>query len=90
MEFEWDTGNTDKNLKHGVSNAEAEEVFFDSDSITYFDQTHSIHEQRFFIVGKTKVGRKLYVTYTVRNKKIRVISARDLNKKEYQLYEKTA
>lgn len=90
MEFEWDSGNTNKNLKHGVSNEEAEEVFFDSDSITYFDKTHSANEHRFFVVGKTNLGRKLYIAYTVRNKKIRIISARNLNKKEYQLYEKTA
>ena len=90
MEFDWDTGNTGKNLKHGVSDEEAEQIFLDPTSITFFDKGHSRHEQRFFVVGVTQANRKLYVAFTVRESKIRVISARDLNKKEFPLYEKAS
>ena len=88
--FEWDEGNRDKNReKHGVSANEMEEVFFDADKRAYPDPKHSSTEARSIIVGKTKKGRLLFVVYTIRDKKIRVISARDLNKKrEVDLYEK--
>lgn len=88
--FEWADGNRDKNReKHGVSASEVEEVFFDSDKRAYPDPRHSLTESRSILVGKTKQGRLLFVVYTIRDKKIRVISVRDLNKKrEIDLYEK--
>ena len=88
--FEWDEGNRDKNReKHGVSASEVEEVFFDANKRAYPDPVHSLTEPRSIIVGKTKQGRLLFVVYTIRDRKIRVISARDLNKKrEVDLYEK--
>ena len=88
--FEWDEGNSDKNReKHGVSVSEIEEVFFDSNKRAYPDPRHSLTEPRSIIVGETRLGRLLFVVYTIRDKKIRVISARDLNKKrEVDLYEK--
>lgn len=87
-EFEWDKGNTDKNfLKHNVSNEECEEVFFDNQKRLYRDALHSDKESRSIIFGKTKRGRLLFIVFTVRNEKIRVISARDANKKERNLYE---
>lgn len=89
-EFIWDTGNLDKNWpKHKVSNKECEEVFFDENKVTFKDILHSQKEERFRIVGKTKNGRLLFIVFTVRNKKIRIISGRDINKKEVRLYEKT-
>ena len=90
--FDWDKGNLEKNLKyHNVSEREAEEAFFDGNKQEYPDAKHSTKELRKIIVGKTKTGRMLFVVYTVRNKKIRRISARDLNKrKEADLYEKAA
>lgn len=90
IEFIWDKRNQDKSwIKHRVSNRECEEVFFDPNKQEYPDPTHSKKELRKIVVGKTKKGRILFVVYTMRNKKIRVVSARDLNKrKEVDLYEK--
>ena len=88
--FEWDEENRDKNReRHCVSVGAVEEVFFDSNKRAYPDPKHSLTEPRSIIVGRTKQGRLLFVVYTTRQNKIRVISARDLNKKrEVDLYEK--
>ena len=87
-EFEWDKGNKDKNwLKHKVKNEECEEIFFDKKKKILKDVLHSGKEKRFIILGKTKKERLLFVVFTIRNKKIRVISARDVNKREVILYE---
>lgn len=90
VEFEWDRGNKEKNQKkHQVSITEIEEVFFDDDKQEYPDPNHSQTEIRKIIVGSTNHGKLLFIVYTVRNQKVRVISARDLNKKkEEDLYEK--
>lgn len=90
FEFEWDRGNTGKNKKHRVSEREAEQVFFDNHKTIYKDILHSKLEKRMIILGKTKDKRLLYVVFTTRNSKIRIISARDINKKEVKFYEKTA
>jgi uncharacterized DUF497 family protein len=87
-EFEWNKGNKDKNwLKHKVKNEECEEIFFDKKKKILKDVLHSGKEKRFIILGKTKKERLLFVVFTIRNKKVRVISARDVNKKEVILYE---
>jgi len=89
IEFVWDKGNKDKNwLKHKVTNEECEEVFFDEDKKISKDKLHSGKEERFILLGKTKRGRILYTVFTTRNKEIRIISARDINRKEKKLYEK--
>src|SRR3989344_7490070 len=89
LEFEWDKGNRGKNLiKHGVSDEKCEEVFLDENKKFWKDLSHSEKEQRYVLLGKTKLGRPLYVVFTLRGNKIRVISARDLNKNELKLYEK--
>lgn len=89
FEFQWDKGNIDKNLKkHEVKNKEAEEVFFDEKRFIFKDKLHSFGEERFRIIGKTKKKRLLFVVFTKRGKKIRIISARNINKKEVYLYEK--
>lgn len=90
IELDWDKGNTGKNLRHKVDDKEAEEPFFDKKRKTFKDRLHSKGEERFRIVGKTKKGRLLFVVFTMRGKRIRIISARDVNKKEACLYEKTA
>lgn len=90
LEFEWDKGNIGKNKKHNVADKEAEEVFFDEKKVIYKDIFHSQKEERFIILGKTKKERLLYTVFTIRGKKIRIISARDINKKEVRLYEKKA
>lgn len=88
LEFEWDKGNTTKNLKHQVGDREAEEPFFDNDKIIYKDIFHSQKEKRFILIGKTKIKRLLYMVFTKRKNKIRIISARDVNRKEVKIYEK--
>lgn len=91
IEFIWDKGNKDKNwLKHKITNRECEEIFFDENKKTFKDKLHSGGEERFRIVGKTKKQRLLFVVFTMRRNKVRVISARDINKKEVYLYEKKA
>lgn len=89
VEFHWDEGNRNKNwVKHKVSNFECEEVFQDAKRKIFGDRLHSGGEERFRIIGKTTMGRILFVVFTIRRKKIRIISARDLNRKEVCLYEK--
>ena len=87
-EFLWDAGNLEKNrLKHRVESSEAEEVFFDDEKIILKDRLHSGKEDRYLILGTTKRSRLLFIVFTVRTDKIRVISARDVSKKERKLYE---
>lgn len=88
LEFDWDKGNIGKNIKHHVEDKEAEEVFFDKKKVIYKDVFHSQKEERFIVIGKTKKGRLLYVVFNMRGEKIRIISARDINKREVRLYEK--
>ena len=87
--FDWDDGNARKSLhKHGVTQAEAEQVFA-GDPLLAEDFGHSHAEVRFQALGETIEGRRLHVTFTPRGngKKIRVISARDMNRKERAYYE---
>lgn len=89
IQFEWDTGNKDKNWqKHHVHYKEAEEVFLNKPIKIYKDITHSQKEVRFTALGVTNRGRRLYITFTLRESTIRVISARDQDKKERREYEK--
>ncbi|MBI4091943.1 MAG: BrnT family toxin [Candidatus Levybacteria bacterium] len=90
FEFEWDEGNSDKPKKHGLTLTETEEAFLDKDKVIFADWKHSATEQRITLLGKTKKGRILNITYTIRAKKIRIITARSTNRKEVPLYEKTA
>ena len=88
--FDWDEGNTRKNEKHGVSMAEAEQVFFNAPLLVLDDPRHSSAEPRFHALGKSDDTRLLHITFTARHKgeKIRVISARDMHRKERVIYEK--
>ena len=88
--FNWDEGNTRKNEKHGVSMAEAEQVFFNALLILLEDAKHSSAEPRFHALGQTDDDRLLHITFTLRDagQKIRVISARDMHRKEKAIYEK--
>lgn len=91
MEFEWDEGNIDKSLrKHNISDQEAEEAFFDHKKVQHSDPIHSKSERRFILIGRSKSKKILFISYTTRKNKIRIISARTLNKKEEYLYEKNA
>jgi uncharacterized DUF497 family protein len=88
-DFDWDEGNARKNEKHGVSTAESEQVFFNEPLLLLADMKHSEGEQRFHALGKTDEGRTLHITFTLRNsgQRIRVISARDMHRKERTIYE---
>jgi uncharacterized DUF497 family protein len=90
--FEWDEGNARKNAQHGVSAAEAEQVFFNAPLLVVPDDKHSGTEQRFHALGKTIDGRRLHISFTLRGSEqlIRVISARDMHRKERTVYEQTS
>lgn len=87
--FQWDDGNARKNEKHGVSTAESEQVFFNTRLLMLEDVKHSVSEPRFHALGKTDDGRLLHITFTLREdgEKIRVISARDMHRKEREIYD---
>ena len=87
--FDWDDGNRAKSAaKHGVSSAEAEQVFFNRPLIVVDDTRHSDVEKRFHALGRTDSGRRLHVTFTLRRSGtiLRVISARDMHRKERAVY----
>jgi uncharacterized protein len=87
--FDWDDGNARKNQKHGASTAESEQVFFNAPLLLLTDAKHSERGSRFHALGKTDQGRLLHVAFTLRDAgtKIRVISARDMHRKERVVYE---
>ena len=88
--FDWDEGNRNKNWqKHNVSASECEEVFFNLPMLLEPDPDHSQMEPRYFVLGQTDSGRYLFIAFTMRSDKIRVISARDMSRKEAEVYEKT-
>lgn len=85
--FEWDAGNREKNWdKHGVSTGECEEVFFNQPLVVAADEGHSQHEERFFALGHADEGRMLFLVFTIRGSLVRVISARDMSRKERKVY----
>jgi hypothetical protein len=85
--FEWDDGNINKNwLKHNVSPAECEQMFFNRPLIIQDDTAHSEVEKRFYALGRTDSKRTLFIAFMVRNKRIRVISARNMSRKEREVY----
>jgi uncharacterized DUF497 family protein len=88
--FDWDAGNARKSIdKHDVSQAEAEQIFFNDPLITVLDVKHSATERRFHALGHTEGARLLHVTFTFRREDtlIRVISARDMSRRERGYYE---
>lgn len=91
--FDWDQGNQRKSIdKHSVSQSEAEQVFFNDPLLLVEDARHSQSEIRIHALGKTNADRVLHVTFTLRSDEtlIRVISARDMHKKERQHYGRKA
>lgn len=87
--FEWDDGNARKSTdKHGVSQAEAEQIFFNEPLIVVTDDKHSDVEQRFHALGRTDAGRSLHVTFALKREDtlIRVILARPMSRKERARY----
>ena len=85
--FEWDDGNLGKNWeKHEVSDGVCEEIFFNDPLIVGADPKHSKRERRYYALGRSDSERALLVAFTIRNKLIRVISARDMTKAELRKY----
>ena len=90
--FEWDSGNSRKSAKkHDVSQSEAEQLFFNVPLLLLSDSKHSQEEARYHALGKTNAARQLHVTFTLRHGEtlIRVISARDMHRKERKIYEQS-
>ena len=90
--FEWDEGNARKSPeKHDVTQAEAEQVFFNDPLLVLADDKHSVTEPRFHALGRTDADRLLHITFTLRaaDTLIRVISARDMHRKERKSYEQS-
>ena len=87
--FQWDEGNKNKNLiKHQVEDWECEQVFFNEPLLILDDPKHSLAEKRWAAFGMTDIGRYLVIIFTKRGKLLRVISARDMSRKERRYYEK--
>ncbi len=89
ISFEWDKGNIDKNFKrHKVTNKEAEETFENKPLFISEDIRHSSKsEKRFQALGKTNDNKLLFISFTIRNDQVRIISARNMSKKERRTYE---
>ena len=85
--FAWDEGNSNKNWHlHQVTDGECEDVFFNLPLIIAPDKKHSDREARFFALGRTDADRWLFIAFTIRNKLLRVISAREMTKSEERIY----
>ena len=86
--FQWDAGNVDKNWDlHQVSRGECEQVFFNRPLLVAPDIEHSQREPRYAALGQTNAARRLAVVFTIRETLIRVISARDMSRRERRIYE---
>lgn len=86
--FDWDEGNRDKNeIKHGVTDIECEEVFFNRPLVLAKDPRHSAAEPRYVALGQTHGKRLLFVAFAIRDQMIRVISARPMSRKERSIHE---
>ena len=87
--FQWDKDNATKNWEsHDVTQAECEETFFNQPFIVRPDRRHSQTESRYYGLGQTDAGRLLFIAFTIRSDKVRVISARDMTLAETQRYSK--
>ena len=87
--FQWDGGNTDKNWeRHQVTQGECEQVFFQRPLRIARDPAHKQAEARYAALGQTAAGRRLTLVFTIRGTLIRVISARDMSRRERRLYER--
>ncbi|MBI5747217.1 MAG: BrnT family toxin [Nitrospirae bacterium] len=86
--FDWDQWNIQKNeTKHGISSLEAESTFYDKNLVIFKDIKHSTNEDRLIAYGKSAYNNIIMIAFTIRNEKIRIISARKASKKEKDIYE---
>ena len=87
--FDWDESNALKNWeRHRVTPEESEDVFFHEPLVVRSDAAHSKAEKRYYALGQTAGRRLLFVAFTVRSRLVRVISARDMNRNEKEIYER--
>lgn len=85
--FQWDAGNAGKILeRHRVAPTECEELFFNRPLIVAQDEGHSAAKERIYGLGQSDAGRLLFVAFTIRGRLIRVVSARDMSRKERRIY----
>jgi len=85
--FDWSGGNAEKNWqRHRVTPLEAEQVFFNTPLLSGADPMRSQKESRFYALGQTNEGRELFMAFTMRRQRLRVVSARDMNRKERRVY----
>jgi len=85
--FDWVEGNINENWdKQRVHRLECEEIFFNEPIVTKVEKRGVSQEERVSALGVTNEGRFLFVVFTIRRGRIRVISARDMNKKERKIY----
>ena len=85
--FQWDAGNSAKVWdRHQVMPTECEELFFNRPLIVRSDDQHSAGEERFYALGQTDGGRLLFAVFTIRSRLIRVVSARDMSRKERRIF----
>jgi uncharacterized DUF497 family protein len=86
--FEWDAGNADKNWNlHQVTQIECEQPFFNRPVMVTRAERHSGEELRYAALGRTNAERLLAIIFTVRKDLVRVISARDMSRRERRIYE---
>ena len=86
--FDWDGGNAEKNwLRHRVTQSESEQIFFNRPLVVGDDEGHSQSEIRCFALGHTDAGRLLFAIFTLRGEAVRIISARDMTRRERKEYE---
>lgn len=87
--FEWDEGNVDKNWeKHEIRAFECEQVFFNRPIVVKDDEKHSRDERRFFALGRTDAYRLIFIVFTLRKERIRVISATPMSRRELEVFKK--
>jgi uncharacterized protein len=85
--FDWDEGNRQKNWRrHKVAWWECEEVFFNQPLYVFLDRHHSQKEERYYLLGKTHSNRLLFIVFTRRGSNIRIVSARDMSRRERKVY----
>ena len=85
--FDWDKGNLEKNwVRHGVSPSECERAFFNQPFVVFEDAAHSDREKRYYALARTDQKRHLFLVFVIRKGRVRVISARDMSRKEREAY----
>jgi hypothetical protein len=86
LEFEWDEEKEKINKKkHGISFNTAKLIFKDDCRVEFYDSEHSVTEERYNVIGL--IGDILFVVYTERRNRIRIISARLATKLERRVYD---